>query len=138
VAEHPQAHHPKNPVMVRFEMNPNLHYGEFHLASLLHIPCSQPTYSPYVISCKSSQPPWPPNLPTHFNLLPTCIHFFSSYFFLSITYITKLFKFVLLLQGQAFMMNHILRSTFFSNGVFKCNLETRNKVKNLFDYLNFF
>jgi hypothetical protein len=25
-----------------------------------------------------------------------------------------------------------------SNGVFKCNLETRNKVENLFDSLNFF
>lgn len=31
-----------------------------------------------------------------------------------------------------------LRSTFLSNGVFKCNLETRNKVENLFDSLNFF
>lgn len=133
VVEHPQHTIKKNPLWLNLGWTPTF----IMVSSTLF-----PSYVSPIL-----------NLPTHLMWFPTSLpnpllithplqpsiylltsFYFPPIFFLSITFITKLFKLVLFLQGQAFMMNHILRSTFFSNGVFKCNLETRNKVENLFDF----
>lgn len=131
VAEHPQHTIQKNPLWLNLGWT-----STFIMVSSTLLP----SYVSPILNLLTHPMWFPTRLPnplliTHPFQPSTYLHpFFSSYFFLSITSITKLFKLVLFLQGQVFMMNHILRSTFFSNGVFKCNLETRNKVENLLDF----